>query len=123
MQDIVNLLFVCVRNRVRSPFAEFLFRKMLKESKNESDQRIKVSSAGFQPTELRELLIRENVSPPEPFYGVSMSEPTMEELKKRGVSPPKGWTSKELVPDDVHLPSEQKCITLYIRARQSTAAR
>ena len=27
----LNLLFVCVRNRVRSPFEEFVLRKMLKE--------------------------------------------------------------------------------------------
>ncbi len=96
-----NLLFVCVRNRVRSPFAEFLFRKMLQERTNGSQLQIKVSSAGFHPVELRELLVTKSVEQPEPFYGVSMSEPTLKELGKRGISPPEGWTSRELGPDDV----------------------
>ena len=48
----VDLLFVCVRNRVRSPFSQFLFGKMLKEKANGLAERVKVSSAGFCPARL-----------------------------------------------------------------------
>lgn len=96
-----DLLFVCIRNRVRSPFAEFLFRKMLEVRGDGLEEQIRVSSAGFEPAEFRELMITKNISPPEPFYGVSMSEPTLSELRKRRIAPPEGWRSRELVPDDV----------------------
>ena len=96
-----NLLFVCIRNRVRSPFAEFLFRKMLRERSNGAALQIRVSSAGFYPPGLREEFVTKGVNTPENLYGVSMSGPTLEELGKRGVSPPEGWKSRELVADDV----------------------
>ncbi|MDR3553858.1 MAG: hypothetical protein P4L55_03800 [Syntrophobacteraceae bacterium] len=96
-----KILFVCVRNRVRSPFSEFLFKKMLKEKGKGLEHQVEVSSAGFQPSKLRDLLVDRKVEPPKPFYGASMSEAAREELRKRGIAPPVEWTSKELAADDV----------------------
>ncbi len=96
-----NLLFVCIRNRVRSPFAEFLFRKMLQERSKGAEPQITVASAGFYPPGLREEFVTKGVSTPDHLYGVSMSGPTLEELGRRGASPPEGWKSRELVADDV----------------------
>ncbi len=101
MEKRVNLLFVCVRNRVRSPFSEFIFRKMLKEKKEGLDDRIKVCSVGFFPPVLRDRLADLRISLPEPIFGTSMSGATEEELRKRGFDAPAGWTSRELAPDDV----------------------
>lgn len=96
-----NLLFVCVRNRVRSPFAEFLFKKMLQDQTNDLYDHIKVSSAGFYPTKLDELLSKMDIMRPEPFYNTSMSEIAREELMKRGIEIPSSWKSRELRDDDV----------------------
>lgn len=101
MENSVNLLFVCVRNRVRSPFSEFVFGKMLKEKGKGLDGRVKVSSAGFFPAILQNIFVRARISPPDPFFGASMSEVAREELLKRDLSPPADWTSKELTPGDV----------------------
>jgi len=96
-----SLLFVCVRNRVRSPFSEFIFGKMLKEEKEGLSGRIKISSAGFFPQVLQDRVVNLGISLPEPLFGTAMSEVTEEELRKRGLNLPAGWTSRELVPDDV----------------------
>ncbi|MDR3568666.1 MAG: hypothetical protein P4L43_11630 [Syntrophobacteraceae bacterium] len=120
-----NLLFVCVRNRVRSPFAEFVFRKMLQERSEGSELGIRAFSAGFHPPVLRELLAGKGVEPPEHLYGVPMSAPTLKELANRGISPPEGWRSKELVPDDVRnsnliivalMEQKQELISIYPEA-------
>lgn len=62
----MNILFVCTGNTCRSPMAEHLFRKMLKEA-GRSD--VTVSSAGIMPSyhlafpaEARKALAREGVS-------------------------------------------------------------
>jgi protein-tyrosine-phosphatase len=95
---------------------------MLRERLNGTEERIKVFSAGFHPAELRELLAAKGVKPPEHLYGVSMSGPTLEELGKRGVTPPEGWRSKELAADDVGnsdliivalMEQKQEMLTLY----------
>jgi protein-tyrosine-phosphatase len=74
---------------------------MLKEKGKGFDGRVKVSSAGFFPAILQGLLVRVRISPPDPFFGASMSEVAREELRKRGLNPPADWTSKELTPGDV----------------------
>ena len=98
---VAKLIFVCVRNRVRSPFSEFLFKKMLEERNDGLEHQVEVSSAGFHPTALQNLLTERKVDPPSPFYGAFMSEPAREKLRERGIDPPKDWTSKKLVAGDV----------------------
>jgi protein-tyrosine-phosphatase len=90
-----EVLFVCVGNRVRSVFAEFYMRKMLCESGSQ----IVVSSAGFMPKQLKDLLTENNIPFPEPFYNRPMAAVTKTFLQEKGFSIPEGWRSKELSPE------------------------
>jgi protein-tyrosine-phosphatase len=94
---IPRILFVCVANRVRSTFAEFYLRERFLKSGNP----IAVSSAGFIPRALKNLLIEHNVPSPAPFYNRPMSELTMAALLERGIPVPEGWRSKALTPKHI----------------------
>jgi protein-tyrosine-phosphatase len=87
-----HLLFICVANRVRSVFAEFYLRdRFLKRGDD-----ITVSSAGFVPQVLKDLLAEHYIVSPDPFYDRPMSELTMAALLKKRIHVPEGWRSKEL---------------------------
>jgi protein-tyrosine-phosphatase len=92
----LHLIFVCVCNRVRSAFSEFLFPKMMGEKDARLDGRVKVSSAGFIPQKLKDHLARVPVKFPEPFYNRPMAEITRAILFKKGIVVPEEWRSKEL---------------------------
>ena len=92
-----HVVFVCVANRVRSPFAEFLFTDTIAKS----GENITVSSAGYVPQILKDKLAGLNVNIPEPFFNRPMSELTRAALLEKGVTVPDGWKSKELSPEIV----------------------
>ncbi len=94
----LHLVFLCIRNRVRSVFSEFFFAKMLAERHAELVREVKVSSAGFFSKKLKDQLISMHVSIPEPFYNQPMAEPTRLELLKRDIDVSREWRSKELTP-------------------------
>lgn len=93
-----NVTFVCVRNRVRSTFAEFYLSHMFGE-KNEKPAA--VSSAGFMPTALQDQLDEARIPIPEPFFNRPMSELTRAALDEKGIRVPHGWRSKALTPEMV----------------------
>jgi protein-tyrosine-phosphatase len=96
-----HLVFVCIRNRVRSAFAEFLFAKMLAERDETLLNEVKVSSAGFIPQKLRDQLAEVHVSFPDPFYNRPMAQATRAALLKKGIVVSAEWRSKELSPEMV----------------------
>jgi protein-tyrosine-phosphatase len=87
-----HVVFVCVANRVRSPFAEFFFT----DTMGKSGEDITASSVGYVPQILKDKLAGLNVNIPEPFFNRPMSELTRAALLEKGVSVPNGWRSKEL---------------------------
>jgi len=96
-----EVIFVCVSNRVRSVFSEFLFDKMLKEGEEGLAEEIHVTSAGFMPERIRTLLANSDISVPKPFYNRDMSQITRRALHDKGITVPAGWRSKELAPEKV----------------------
>ena len=92
-----HLLFVCVANRVRSTFAEFYLRDRF----SKRGDHIAVSSAGFIPEVLKDLLAERNIPSPAPFYNRPMSELTMAILLEKGITVPEGWRSKALTPEKI----------------------
>lgn len=126
MRRPFHLIFVCISNRVRSVFAEFLFPKMMSERDERLVDKVKVSSAGFVPQTLRDRLAKVHVSFPEPFYNRPMAETTRVSLLKKGITVPDVWRSKELSPEMVKgadllitaLPEQkEELINLYPRDR------
>lgn len=69
---IYAVLFICGGNHVRSTFAELFLIEMF--AKRETD--IAVSSGGFLPPRLKDLLNQNKIPTPEPFYNRPMSEVT-----------------------------------------------
>jgi len=96
-----HLIFVCIRNRVRSPFSEFLFARMLAERGAGLMNEVRVSSAGFIPQKFRDRLAGAHVSFPDPFYNRPMAETTRASLLQRGIVVSAEWRSKELGPEMV----------------------
>jgi protein-tyrosine-phosphatase len=97
----LDLIFVCVSNRVRSVFAEFLFGKMLRERDEGLAGEIDVASAGFMPERIRTLLASSHIGSPQPFYNRDMSQITRRALGHRGIAVPAQWRSKALTPEKV----------------------
>jgi len=87
-----HVTFICVRNRVRSTFADFYLADMLAERA----EKAAVSSAGFMPRALTDQLVEARIPMPEPFFERSMSELTRAALVKKGISVPDGWRSRGL---------------------------
>jgi protein-tyrosine-phosphatase len=96
-----HILFVCVSNRVRSPFSEFYFKRRLNETDPELANTLKISSAGFVHRKLKDHLAKANIASPNPFYNRPMSQITRDALLSRGIPVPKEWRSRELTPYDV----------------------
>ena len=97
----LHLVFVCIGNRVRSVFSEFLFAKMLSEREKRLVHEVKVSSAGFVPQKLRNQLAGAHVGFPDPFYSRPMAETTRAALLKKGIAVSADWRSKGLTPEMV----------------------
>lgn len=98
-----HVLFLCLRNRVRSVFAEFFIREMLKRDSEDLAENIVVFSAGFYPDEVKEYLNKYKVAPPVPFYGIDMSEVARELMREKGMAVPDIWESKALTPEIVEI--------------------
>ncbi len=88
---------VCVRNRVRSTFAEFYLEDVFRKRGEDAT----VSSAGFMPQVLKDQLAGALIPLPDPFYNTAMSQLTREFLLEKGIRVPEDWRSKELSPEMV----------------------
>jgi protein-tyrosine-phosphatase len=97
----VHLLFVCVSNRVRSPFAEFFFQKMMSQRGGRLKNRVKVSSAGFISNKMKDFIAQSHTVSPDPFFGRPMAETTHTALVSHDIVVPADWESKELGPEMV----------------------
>jgi protein-tyrosine-phosphatase len=87
-----HVTFVCVRNRVRSIFAEFYLRDFF----GKSGRKATVFSAGFVPQVLKDQLKKARIPFPEPLFNASMSRWPKEFLVEKGINVPQDWRSKEL---------------------------
>lgn len=96
-----NVIFVCISNRVRSVFAEFLLKKMLADRDKRLMDEVRVSSAGFVPQKLKNLFTKENILFPNPFYKRPMATTTRSALLEKGIEVSDEWRSKELTPEMV----------------------
>ena len=122
----LHLLFVCISNLGRSAFAEFFFPKMMRERDKKLINKVKVTSAGYNPQKVRDQLTELHTVPPDPIYNRSIAETTRAALLKHGIIVPDEWRSRKLSPEMVEdadliitaLP-EQKgdLINLYPEAR------
>ena len=92
-----HVTFVCVRNRVRSTFAEFYLEDVFRKRGEDAT----VSSAGFMPQVLKDQLAGSLIPFPDPLYNTSMSQLTREFLLEKGIRVPEDWRSKELSPEMV----------------------
>ena len=92
-----HVTFVCVRNRVRSTFAEFYLEDVFRKRGEDAT----VSSAGFVPQVLKDQLAGALIPFPDPFFNTSMSRLTREFLLEKGIRVPEDWRSKELSPEMV----------------------
>jgi protein-tyrosine-phosphatase len=87
-----HVTFVCVRNRVRSIFAEFYLGDFFRKR----GEAATVASAGFVPQMLKDQLNEARIPLPDPFFNTTMSRWTREFLLEKGLRVPEDWRSKEL---------------------------
>ena len=87
-----HITFVCVRNRVRSVFAQFYLEDVFRKRGDAAT----VFSAGFVPQVLKDQLAEARIPFPEPLFNTSMSRWTREFLLEKGIRVPEDWRSKEL---------------------------
>jgi len=90
------LIFVCISNRNRSPFAEFFFSKLISERNKNLIPSIKVMSCGFIPQKMKEKIAALQVGFPDPFYGRPLALSTRTVLLQEGIAVPDGWRTKAL---------------------------
>jgi protein-tyrosine-phosphatase len=95
------LVFVCIGNRNRSPFAEFFFSKLISERGKELASKIRLSSYGFIPQEMKEKIAATEVDFPDPFFGRPLALSTRKVLLKEGIAVPERWKTKPLTPEVV----------------------
>jgi protein-tyrosine-phosphatase len=93
-----HLLFVCVRNRVRSAFSEIYFHHLLRQRDSGLARQVAVSSAGFRSRDINELLASNVIPTPDPFYNQDLGWATRQALSQRGIAPSSIWRSKPLTP-------------------------
>ncbi|MGE5838297.1 MAG: hypothetical protein ACM34H_00075 [Deltaproteobacteria bacterium] len=89
-----HVTFVCVRNRVRSTFAQFYLDDFFRKN----GKKVTVSSAGFVPQVLKDHLDKARIPWPEPLFDAPMSRLTREFLLEKGIRVRPDWRSKELSP-------------------------
>lgn len=94
-----HVLFICVRNRVRSVFAEFYLKKQLAEKIGALAEEIKVSSAGYYPKTLKKMLDEAGVPTPDPFFDTDMSGIARQLMHEKDIAVPDRWRSKPLSTD------------------------
>ncbi len=110
-----HVLFVCVRNRVRSVFAQYYLEKLLREKNEILAENIKISSAGLFPRYFNVILDQANIPLPDPFFDRDMSDVVREFLRKKGIASPDGWRSKPLTPEQV---SEADLVIVALSAQK-----
>jgi protein-tyrosine-phosphatase len=93
------LVFVCISNRNRSPFAEFFFSKLISERDKNLIAKIEVMSCGFIPEKMKEKIAALQVGFPDPFYGRPLALSTRTVLLREGIAVPDGWRTKPLTPE------------------------
>ena len=101
MKEPLHLIFVCIANRNRSPFAEFFFSKLISEKNNEFANEIRVTSAGFVPQRMRETMAEIKIGVPEPFFDRPLARTTRVALAGKNISVPEEWRTRELTSDMV----------------------
>ncbi len=87
-----HVTFVCVRNRVRSIFAEFYLGDFF----GKRGRKATVSSAGFVPRVLKDQLAGAGIPFPVPLFNAPVSRLTREFLLEKGIRVPQDWRSKAL---------------------------
>jgi protein-tyrosine-phosphatase len=95
------LVFVCIGNRNRSPFAEFFFAKLIRERNKGLAHHLRLSSYGFIPQKVKEKLAAMNVGFPDPFFGRPLALSTRTVLLKEGIAAPELWKTRALTPEVV----------------------
>jgi len=95
------LVFVCLGNRNRSPFAEFFFSKLISERNKELAPKIRLSSYGFIPQKMKKKIAATEVGFPDPFFGRPLALSTRTVLLKEGITVPERWNTKPLTPEVV----------------------
>ena len=95
------LVFVCIGNRNRSPFAEFFFSKLISERNKELAPKITLSSYGFIPQKMKKKIAATEVGFPDPFFGRPLALSTRTVLLKEGIAVPERWKTKPLTPEVV----------------------
>jgi len=93
------LVFVCISNRNRSPFAEFFFSKLISERDKKLVSKIRLMSCGFIPQEMKERMAAWQIGFPDPFFGRPLALSTQTVLLQEGIAVPDGWRTKPLTPE------------------------
>ena len=101
-EDSLLVLFVCVSNLGRSPFAEYMLRAMVSGMEPGLSQWIEVASAGFVPEAVKRRSAELGDAMPDPFYGRPMPEVTRVALAEKGITVPPDWKSREAGPELLH---------------------
>lgn len=94
-----HLVFVCIGNRNRSPFAEFFFSKLISQRDKQLVDRISVISAGFMPQRMKDKMAILKIGAPNPFFGRTLPQATRTVLLRHGIKVPDVWRSQELTPE------------------------
>ncbi len=125
MKEPRHLVFVCMGNRNRSPFAEFFFSKLISEKDKGLINEIRVTSAGFVPQRMKEKMAGLQIRAPEPFFGRPLAQTTRTALLSRGITVSDGWRTRALTPEMIQeadllvtaVPEQKKDImTLYTKS-------
>lgn len=100
-RKLIQLLFVCIGNRNRSPFAQFFFPQLMGERDPDLLDQVEVISAGFVPQAFRDYQAQLHIGFPDPFFDRPMAEMTRTILGQKGIRTPPQWRTKELTPEMV----------------------
>jgi protein-tyrosine-phosphatase len=101
VKEPLHLVFVCIGNRNRSPFAEFFFSKLISEKDKGFVNEIRVTSAGFVSQRTKEKMASMQIGAPEPFFGRPLARTTRVALAGQSISVPEEWRTRELTSDIV----------------------
>lgn len=99
MKHPLLLVFVCIGNRNRSPFAEFFFSKLIRERDSQLIEEIHVTSAGFLPQRMKDRMTTLKIAPPDPFFGRPLAHTTRKVLHDLGIHVAEEWRTRELTPE------------------------